>query len=105
MIGNKKPKGDKPKAPPPPPMKPQNIEAGDYKLTVEEVARAFGVPPHLLEQSEEGSVRRNAAKEIGLAFIKHWALALEKYCDELDSASAEIEKQNNVAGSNLAGGD
>lgn len=55
MMSNTKPKRDKPKGPPPPPMKPQNIEVEDYKLTAADAAQVFGVPPHLKAMVERNT--------------------------------------------------
>jgi len=93
MLGNTKPKGDKPQAPPPPPMKPQNIEDEDCKPTVEEVASAFGVPPHLLSQPKEGSFYTHTAIENAqIGFIKKERKRMQRLIKDYEKRLAELEK-------------
>ena len=92
MLGNKKPKGDKPQAPPPPPMKPQKIEvsADDSRITIDEVARIFGVTPQMLEQSEIGSLQRRAFEIYALESLRKWA---QRYLDEM---ALEVLRQRSI---------
>lgn len=91
MLGNKKPKCDKPKGPPPPPIRPQETNKYDLskdfgepiefdgEITAESLKNVFGVPPHLLAQSEAGSLRQLAFEEFEQAFIRKMA----KHMNEL----------------------
>lgn len=90
MLGNKKPKGDKPQAPPSPPTKPQGIDENsisrdfgepiqfDGEITAESLAKVFGVPPHLLAQSEPGSLQQRAFEEFEQAFVRKMAQHLNE---------------------------
>ncbi len=90
MLGNTKPKGGKPQAPPPPPMKPQNIDQNDLsrdfgepikfdgEINAESLAKVFGVPPHLLAQCEQGSLCQIAFEELEQAVIRQMARHLNE---------------------------
>ena len=107
MLGNKKPKGDKPRAPTPSPIKPQNIEieADDLRITTEEIARIFGVPPQMLEQSYHIPLQ---CLEVEIAALEFLRKSAQRYLDEMAPGKFTVKvdlNKNTVAGSNPAGGD
>lgn len=107
MLGNTKPKGGKPQAPPPPPMKPQKIDIQEdvSRITAEEIARIFGVPPQMLERPYHIPLQ---CLEVEIAALEFLRKSAQRYLDEMAPGKFTIKvslNKNTVAGSNPAGGD
>jgi phage portal protein BeeE len=90
MNSNKKPDTGEPPKGPPPPM----AVDGDGRMTVEDMARIFGVPSHLLSQLKDGSFSTHATIENAeIGFIGRVRKRMRRLIKEYEKRSAELNRQ------------